>query len=384
MPSDFSTEDFESLEVLRQLQRLHPGVRPADQKDENKLHELFQAKPMKIGKLELVYDRRPSFQNLLEAQGSSHITWLMEGQSRILGCGSVSAVDRWYLGKKHRVSYLSDLRISEARAAITTWRKFYPDALAALEEGGLLGKPTYHLTAVLKENLPALRALTGKNKGVEYHPFREPWMVNIFGRLVLRRPQLQVRAIRASESDRLLHYLKDRACQRAFGYDFPLEQDRRLKTWPGFDPAQFLVCESGDRWLGVCLPWSPSALKRLVFQSAPWLTQKMFYSLKWLGRKPLEVGAPISTTYLSSFYWSDGVEGAAVASAFLDWLQRDGVFARTHFLSFCAPDAGWLSSSHLKGYIKQLTPTQVFLVAARGQYLDMDRSSVLDFEMALV
>lgn len=363
----------------------HPHIKRFDSaEDEGATGRLFQRKPMHIGKMELTYDRSPSFQGLLHAQGDDPVTWLLRQRGDVVGCGSYTVNRRWVAGERHLVSYLSDLRVIPSPGASQIWRSFYPEMLADLQNSRGV---TWHLTAILQDNRGARTALTQKNLGFQYHLAGELDMVNVFGRLGPRHKSTAVRYVRDSEIERLFEFLQQQASKRLFGYDFPDEFERRMATWPGFAVDKFLVYEERGKWRGVCLPWSPSPLKRMVVTRAPWFLSASLSMLKIFGRLAPHVGEPLETLYLTHLYEDpEGIHSADLAAAFCDFLQGEGVYKTHHLLSFGVQGRAALQRPAVHGLLKQTTAVSIYLVTIgeSGAPQLPFNSTNMDFEMGLV
>ncbi|MES2964628.1 MAG: hypothetical protein V4760_12110 [Bdellovibrionota bacterium] len=353
--------------------------------DEQSVARLFNEKPMVVGPIRLRYDRGPRFQSLLRAQGSKYLTVVGSEKGDIVFTASVSSTRRYVDGKEIGVSYLGDLRVKSSTRASRWWRKAYPDFLELIETSEELGRPDRHLTAVLRENLAAIQALSRSRHsfGVRYEAIRDVHMVNVIGGLA-KRGGTESRMMRPEEFPEILSFIEERARSRNFGYKFPEELYRRATEWPGLDRMKFLLTEDGRGLRSVCLPWSPTSLKKMVVDEAPWAARTGFSLLKLFGRTPPRVGEPLETVYLTHAYWRDDVDPMAEMRSFVRSLTKGGIYRRSHMISFCAHEAAWAKSPELRGLLKQVTPVSLFEVLKEGRPSSPPSTALLDFEMGLV
>ncbi|MEK7356262.1 MAG: hypothetical protein AAB250_07420, partial [Bdellovibrionota bacterium] len=223
---------------------------------------------------------------------------------------------------------------------------------------------------------------TRHSLGVRYEPIRDVQMVNVIGGVAKRGGTIARRA-RGEARSEILAFIEERARARQFGYKFPEELVRRTLEWPGLDDSGFVVTEDGRGLRAVTLPWSPTSLKRMVVEDAPWAARAGFSLLKVFGRTPPRVGRPLETLYLTHAYWRDDVDPMAEMKSIIRALAKSGAYRRHHMISFCAQDESWIASSELRGLIKQVTPVSLFEVVRDGR-MPAKPSALIDFEMGLV
>ena len=93
----------------------HPMFRLATPEDEPEILSSLASSPMHVGGMELVYEREPSFNELLRIQAPEQMTVVAVEQNEIRGFASFSTGERLIDGKPVRASYAGDMRVRTSR-----------------------------------------------------------------------------------------------------------------------------------------------------------------------------------------------------------------------------------------------------------------------------
>lgn len=352
---------------------------------------------MKVGSLELIYDRRPRFEALLELQAPRKLTLAAGGPADPRAFASLSWGPRYVDGNPVSALYVGDFRVLADRRLAKVWRGFYPELVNLIGTSAEFGPSPWVYTAVLEDNLPAQRSLVENRPGkrFHYHPLARLEMVNTifrlprFGRKGSQLP-LGVRLITGAElgEGRLVEFLDLVNRGMFLGYPFAAsEWRRRTEQWPGYGAKDFLVLvDELDTPLACTLPWSPSRVKRMMVSRAGALSKLIYGAAASIGFQVPRVGKPIDTLYLSHLYFRPGLdEGLApvVVSAFLDHVFDSGLAKNYQMVSYSDP-SGWRSTSALSRFVSQVTPVRLFLVTTGSEHPRPGACGLVGFEMSLV
>ena len=121
---DFLSE-YPNLEILNSSQ----------QNDE--LLSFMEKSPMRIGGIELLYDRRPIFNRLLQCQCGIYFTLIARGtKKQVMGLFSLSVTKKFIHGEKINCAYIGDFRTDGSRQAAHLWRKEYARLIEILKKDG--------------------------------------------------------------------------------------------------------------------------------------------------------------------------------------------------------------------------------------------------------
>lgn len=341
---------------------------------------------MRIGGIELLYDRSPDYQALLRSQGPAQLTILAEENKELLFVYSFSAGKKWIHGKLESCAYIGDFRTNRSRKAATVWRKYYAEFLRVMKSDPEYGGPKYVLTAILKKNAEALRNLvtSKKNLGFRYDFLTEMDMVNVYGQL----PWAKLSSIitlpaTAADRDALLNFLIKCEKNKLFGANFEgtaSDWDVREKQWHGFALENFLIQKDISGEIVACtLPWDPGFAKRMTVTKAPSLLILFFKLLKWVGFSMPGVGESLKTTYMTHLNVDSSQNETDCVRSFLQYILKSG--KDRHMISF-ADERG--ISNDLKGFIQQKVPVLLYTVALNGEEALTKNSESVSFEMGLV
>lgn len=352
--------------------------------DESKVQNLLAKASMNVGGIELLYDRSPEFQRLLRYQASEYLTVLGENPAGdLLGFFSLSFAKKWISGAKQQCGYIGDFRISNSKQAALIWRKSYPKILQRLQQTST--EPIYFLTAILKKNVEAQKALVNPKKdlGFYYQQIQGLDMVNVYARIPFAKSS-SLKAVLATADDEssLREFLHQHEKAKDFGTIFDGTPDDtwvyRSNHWPGFHIQAFLLIKDKNGKIVSCaLPWSPKDAKRMTVRRAPRALTFFFKALSLIGFHLPSVGESLSTHYLTHFCVSSEVDLKSARSAFLHWCFDN--IKDTTMISYAAKSS---CKQHPAGFIQQ--KVGVLLYAVRTQREPLEFKSDIGFEMGLV
>lgn len=360
--------------------------------DEEGIHRIFEETPMRVGGMELVYERRPRVQTQLEYQANQFGIVVGDRDGEIRGVSSFSWGRRWVGEKMTSALYLGDFRVKLDRRIAAKWRSTYPRLLSEFQSNPTYGPSRWFVTGILKQNKAAQKSLVEKNQGFFYHRIAELMMVNLFFR-PKKSLSTKIRIVTGVEvgEERLRGFLQETNRKRFLGYDFGFEAgnewDRRIRVWPGFGVESFLVALS-DRGeiLSCTLPWAPTQAKRLRVNRLGGGMATVFRLLTIFGARTPQVGAPFKTLYLTHLVFARGTDRtvrAQVIAAFIDRVFREREKYDFHMLSYADSDQLRLLPP-LRNPFTQNTPADVYLVTTENQRPEIPENDGIVFEMALV
>lgn len=352
--------------------------------DEQKVQDLMSTAPMKVGGLELVYDRSPEFQRLLQYQGAEYLTVLGKSpKGELMGLFSLSFTKKWVSGIPRRCGYIGDFRVAPSRQAAVAWRKSYPEILKRLQQES--DDPVYFLTAILKKNAEAQRALVNPKKdlGFYYRQIQDLDMVNVYARLPLPKKS-GYKVFRATPDDEtsLREFLHQNEKNKDFGSLFDKGPDDawsfRSLHWPDFKIQNFLVLKDQNGKIVACtMPWNPSKAKRMTIRRAPRSLRMFFSVLRAFGLRLPSVGESLSTYYLTHFCTSSEINLKETRSAFLHWCFEH-IKDATMFSYAAASSCDQLPT----GFIQQKVGVLLYTVSTQPDAQPF--KSEIGFEMGLV
>jgi hypothetical protein len=364
--------------------------------DESKIHAMLAETPMKVGGMELVYDRQPAFQRLLDYQAPRHVTTVADVEGDIRGFGSYSWGRRLVDGRPTTAMYIGDFRVKTDRRVAVGWRSCYPNLLRIFGTDSEFGPSEWIYTGILRDNRTARKSLVENRNanGFFYHPFAELAMVNTFFRpLRSRRNLTKGRLVSGSDvgERRLREFLVAANAPLFLGYDFSEapgnEWDRRKATWPGFHPDRFWVWLDADDKIASCaLPWSPGEAKRMRVNRLGKVATLVFRAMAALGLRAPKLGAPFSTLYLTHHVFRPDLPihaRATATSAFVDAAFRLPEISKYHMVSY-ADGSGLRHEPALRNLATQVTEVGLFLVTTDSSPPAIPRHEGVAFEMALV
>ncbi|HWU43554.1 MAG TPA: hypothetical protein VN132_08955 [Bdellovibrio sp.] len=364
----------------------HPCLRLFSSSDQEAVLNLAGKSPMKVGGIELLYDRSPDYQALLQCQGEKLQTILGEEEERLRLVYSFSTAKRWIHGKLESCAYIGDFRTDQSRKAAMIWRKYYAEFLSVLKSDSNYDSPKYVLTAILKKNKEAFLNFVGSQKdfGFRYDFLSELNMINVYKQWPWggRSP---IQTQRASKEDELalLNFLNERERDKIFGSNFEVpnnDWNLREKTWPGYFIENFLIQKNVDGKIIACtLPWDPSFAKRMTVTKAPFLMRFIFRALNAVGFSMPTVGESLKTLYMTHLNIDTNIDEALSVQSFLHYLFKH--HRKYHMISF-ADEARLVD--RLRGFIYQKVGVMLYTVALTNETPLLTESKRVGFEMGLV
>jgi len=268
--------------------------------EDHEIRDFFHRVPMKGKGMQLQYLRSPTFSAFLECHSDRHFVFFVRGKAgAIEGAGTLVIRPGMVQGKKENVGYLGDLRIDNVRKWGRYWRDFYLDLMSHAPQIADFGGARYYLTAMMKQNTRAQKALGQSSIG--YHPYHSYKMVNVLKSWLPSRDHFFVRSWKAIPKEELLHFYQQSNQQKPLGWVFDQnynEIDWRLKHWPDFsiDEGVALSDEQGITVSGAF--WYPGAVKKIMIQQMPASQKKALMLLRPFIRLPQE-GEELRCLYLT-------------------------------------------------------------------------------------
>jgi hypothetical protein len=335
----------------------------------------FQARHAMRGKLPLRFDRTPDYFALHRCHADFHEVWLAEDEcSAIKGVASLVVREGYIDGRVRRIAYLGDLRLVPDRHLSRAWTGVVRERLEALRrEQGV----EYAFCCMIRDNRIAVQSLARSR-----HPDRlrfAPWQgydnVSIYARRGLSgsgQARAGVRIVEAQphHADALRAFLDAQSREQAFGCVFSQpEFERRLKTWPDFGLASFLLAiDARGAVVGCVAPWDAGRIKRIVLEHLPPSLQAVRLAVNALApilRRPriAAPGEPLRDVYLTHLQVRD--RNPAVFGALLDaaWSR----VRLTHALmQLCLYDNDPLWAA-MEGFRYTRTPMDLYTLPIHGE-----------------
>jgi hypothetical protein len=364
------------------MTRVEAVARLLEKRDEEILFQMARSSPMKLPGLELVYDRSPDFQKLLQCQGEGFESHVGDVGNDIVGVASISWKTRQHQGKKVGVGYLGDLRMKKTLASARVWRDFYSTVLS--EDFKKKRGIQYFITAVLAENRLALQNLTkSKRNDFVYHPMGTQTMVNVIARKPFQSTVLgEIKKIAVSQLEKSQFDLIQKASEKkSFAYNWSADENAfRMQYWPDWKEAQALVAENS-----LCIPWSPSKAKRMQVQSLSWGLRWFLLWTRAFGFPKLEQGGNLETTYLTTLNFHPDLKREAKVKDLIKMIETVlNQKSRPHMVSFADVDSLSSEKEFSARFIVQKTEVLLFQVTRKDEPALPQPEYPLDFEMALV
>lgn len=373
---------------LAGFQEKYPSLEGYKEQDQESLFDLFDRTPMDLQGLKLIYDRRPYFSSLLKAQSNQWLTILSKREGRSLGFASMSVSPRYFNGKLQNVCYLGDLRTELDSKTLRLWRKSYGDVLELCKGHFSSAPPKKFLTAILKNNQVAKRSLVhSKRKNpVTYDFLKTVQMVNVLGAYMPFKKPDSVRWATKDDRKKIQKFLQNTHEQMQLGYDFSIkdasEWKNREKNWPNWSIEKFLLKEVDGQIVGLCMPWSPTQLKRMRITDCDWKLKTLFSLAKLFGCKNPKVGENFSTLYLThmSFDRNSSFNEINLGYEFSRFLFKEGALKKYNLISFCSQTP----QKSRAGLLTQTTDVDLYFVRPSHEQKSEPINDYIDFEMTLV
>jgi hypothetical protein len=154
--------------IVEDILRDYPSIRLAETKDEEQVHRVLESVSMKLQDgLELLYSRRPDL--IASYQESLMRPIIFTDQKAESATATISQMDYFSHGNSVPGFYSSDLRMSEKTplAVKKDFGTLYAKLVASIPASAIFA------TAVLKENLRAMKLFSKLSQNIHYNPYFE-------------------------------------------------------------------------------------------------------------------------------------------------------------------------------------------------------------------
>lgn len=349
------------------------------------------------GALPLRFDRTPDYFALHRCHAGDHRTWLAEDlQGVVKGIASLVVRDGYLQDCVQPVAYLGDLRIVPDRRLSRVWMEEVRARLADLQhEAGV----EHAYCCMIRDNRLATQSLLGSRRGgqLALTHWRGYSNVSVYGRRGWSkadgsRAADSIRVVRAQShhADALRAFLDAESKAQPFGPVFSEQEfERRLRTWPDFGIASFLLAlDSHGNLLGCVAPWNAGRIKRIVLEKLPPSLQAIRVAFNALapalGRpKIAPPGEALLDVYLTHLQVTQ--RDPTVFAALLDaaWTNLRGQCA---LMQLCLYDDDPLWPA-LKRYRTTSVPMDLYTLSSAGAAPAVDKTSearIPGFEIYLV
>lgn len=277
----------------------------------------FRSMNMETSSLSLRYERGPDFFAFLKEQCEEAIIFTMKNSDgSIQGLGSVVLIRHFIDGKEELCAYLGDLRISpKLNAKIRLrWKTCYAEIIENFKKLEEFKGVRYLYSAILDDNMQALRSLLRNNEKMVYHPLTTYETVNIYAyKLIAPFPNIGL-GIEKKSFQEVRDFLSQNSQGPGFNYFFKSsgedELTRRLSTWKSFNSDSFInvINNNGDIILS-CAPWQCETKKLVVTKISKFYQTLGSLVFPLLGIPKLKTGGEIKTLYLSNLVFKNGLTG---------------------------------------------------------------------------
>lgn len=277
----------------------------------------FRSMNMETNSLSLRYERGPDFFAFLKEQCEEAIIFTMKNaDGTIQGLGSVVLIRHFIDGKEELCAYLGDLRISpKLNAKIRLrWKGCYAEIIENFKNIEEFKGVRYLYSAILDDNMQALRSLLKNNEQMVYHPLTTYETVNIYAyKLIAPFPNISLK-LQKKPFQEVRKFLCENSQGPGLNYFFKSsgedELTRRLSTWKNFNPDAFVsvIDGKGDIILS-CAPWQCETKKLVVTKIDKFYQTLGSLIFPLLGIPKLKTGGEIKTLYLSNLVFKNDLSG---------------------------------------------------------------------------
>jgi len=368
-------------------------MRLAEIADEERIRNYFNSAPMKGERFSIRVLRNPDFFRLLKFDSETAFSFLIESEKKeLFGLGSCTFRECYLDGRRERVGFLRDMRVSFDRRPLRVWRDFL---VGLTKSSSLLGETqnTYFLTSILDDNRAAQRALVHQDKNsFLYEKAASFKMVNLAGRIPFgsKISSSTFNTVRGSELEKLAleTFLDEQNQKKEFGYCFRKELDRRLRDWEGLTLSSFWILKNkSGQIIASMAPWNPKSARQCMVEKMPpilnWIAKLMPFS-KWLFLPAL--GKFLDTIYLTHLEFDAQLSKKQKEEALQLMIQSylaDTKPPKWQMLSFCDFDAEPLRDVLKQTFFIQTISLSLYLVRHRDSPAIPLPLSRPGFEMAL-
>gem|GEM_PF-3304513 len=284
---------------LRTFLANYPEVHLASAADDEALREFFHRVPMQGKGMQLQYLRWPTFAAFLDCHSSTHFVFFVRGKDQqIEGAGTLIIRPGMVHGKSESVGYLGDLRIDNVRRWGRYWRNFYLDLMQKAAQITDFKGTRYFLTAMLKQNMRAQKALGESAMG--YHPFHSYKMVNVLRAWRPSRNHFKVTSWKELPAEVLWSFHREANRHKPLGWVFGHhhEGEWRLAHWPDFSLKDGVALSDEHGIVASGAFWYPGSVKKIMVQRMPAGQKRVLNLLRPLVKLPRE-GEELRCLYLT-------------------------------------------------------------------------------------
>lgn len=380
---------------LADLLEKYPEVKIADRSVNDKILKFFDETPMKGTGLQLRYERAPDFFKFLDYQSKDYFVFYAEKENQVMGVGTLVIRPGMVHGENVHVGYLGDLRVKFDKRLAILWRKFYGDLMANIYNIEEFHHCKYLLTAIIDENVQAVKALVHNDRlPYKYIPKAPYQMVNILMKtpfLGMRKHSYIIRRAHEVDKESIVLFLERNHHHRSFGFSFNKvhnELDYRLKNWNHFDMSNLVIVEKGGNLLAVTGLWTPSPAKKIVVEALPKPQEKQLKFLAPFTKIP-KVEEELKVQYMTLLTIEESLDRKERQHVFRQLVLELHCFdevKKSHMLAYTDFPTQDPLLPALKGFIHFETPMTLYQVVDKDV---RDRDEIMDgfppgFEMALV
>jgi hypothetical protein len=323
---------MERKQTLKEYLKVFPNIVLGEPEDNEDILSFLRGVPMESGEISLRYKRAPDYFKFLKEQSDHFYIFKMLNKDLSLGgIGVFSIRDAWIDGKKARVGYTCDLRVSPtlwSRARVQ-WRKTYSSLMKDYQLIDEFDGVEYFYTAVLDDNEAAIRALTQSSKGFVYRPICKYQSLNIYGRtpLLNRFTNTNVGVTTGANKEELLSFLEaqNRSIPGGYYYDHGDSHDeavRREQYIEGYDFSKYLVVKNNEgRIIACCNPWSTSKSRQIIVDNMDVKTKLLGALMPLASGKRLCAGDPLNMLYLCDLTYEQSLDEKGREDCLLGFLH---------------------------------------------------------------
>ena len=278
----------------------YPEVQLASSVDDELVRDFFHRVPMKGKGMQLQYLRSPTFAAFLDCHSATHFVFFVRGVSgAIEGAGTLVIRPGMINGQIENVGYLGDLRIDNIRRWGRYWRDFYLALMRTASQISEFGGARYFLTAMLKQNTRAQKALGQSSVG--YHSYMPYKMVNVVKAWMPVKDHFRVSLWKDVPSAELWDFHRQANSQKPLGWVFSQEYNEghwRLKHWPDFSLSEGVALRDEQGMAVSGAFWYPGSVKKIMVQRMPESQKKALALIRPFIKLPRE-GEELRCLYLT-------------------------------------------------------------------------------------
>ncbi len=288
-------------------------------------HEMFESTPMKLSNLaEIRFSRKPSLDKSFFESGLNPLMMVEKDYQAI---GVIAEQSAYLSGQQENCYYTSDLRMKSG-----TPLKIFKEFLAIYSETIQQIKKSC-FTVILKDNLRAMKVLTGRLKGLKYWPIYEYESKSILVlptiKLLSKNKKLSVSL--SNDKKKLEIYISKHYKKNYFSHPVDLNNDNYIFTENGEIKGTFSIGEPNNRKMQV---------KSLSKRVSTLLALATFFT----GHRYKET---IPWKYVTNFMVDDELINNKLLSTLLKFLYSKKIIKSGDLLLFCHDVGQYQNFSYL-------------------------------------